>query len=128
VMGRVRASDQVKVLSRAYTPEELLAIIGRCKAMIGVPYHSVVFASSRNVPVIGIDYVSKVARYLRILGLEDFAVEADAPLSAFQSTFDRLWTKRDAIAEQLRSKNRELSQLSEENVRIIREVLYASHG
>lgn len=71
----------------------------------------------------GIGYVSKVGRYMRILGLPEFTVEPEAPLETFRRTFDRLWTDRDRIARGLRAKNQELRALSDENVRIIREVL-----
>jgi polysaccharide pyruvyl transferase WcaK-like protein len=125
VIGRIRAREHVKLLTRNYSPEELLAIIARCRAMIGVPYHSVVFASSRNVPVLGINYVSKVERYLRILGLEEFGVYAGAPFEVFKERFDHLWAERAAITEKLKAKNRELAELADENVRIIHKVLRA---
>jgi polysaccharide pyruvyl transferase WcaK-like protein len=128
VAARIRAGDRVRILARSYSPEELLTIIGRCKALVGVPYHSVVFASSRNVPVIGINYVSKVGRYLRILGLEEFAVDPRASVDLLTEKFDRLWRERDRIAQQLRSRNDELRVLADRNIRIIRNVLLGDGG
>jgi polysaccharide pyruvyl transferase WcaK-like protein len=123
VADRIAHREHVHILDRVYAPEEMLAIISRCKALIGVPYHSVVFASSQAVPVIGINYVSKVERYMRILDLADFTVEAGAPLDAFTQTFDRLWNERDQISKKLRLKNAELRALSDDNIRILRDVL-----
>ena len=123
VADRIAHREHVHILDRVYAPEEMLAIISRCKGLIGVPYHSVVFASSQAVPVIGINYVSKVERYMRILDLADFTVEAGAPLDAFTQTFDRLWNERDQISKKLRLKNAELRALSDDNIRILRDVL-----
>ena len=123
VVSRMRRRADARILSRSYTPEEMLAILSRCKALVGVPYHSIVFASSQEVPVMGIGYVSKVGRYMRILGLPEFTVAPEAPLETFCRTFDHLWTDRDRIARVLRTKNQELRALSDENVRIIRDVL-----
>lgn len=134
VRSGMRHGDDAVVLRRNYAPEELLAIIGQCEAMVGVPYHSVVFASSQNVPVVGINYVSKVRRYLRILGLEEYAVEAriedGLDPAVLDATFDRLWSRRTSIREHLAARNPELHELSDANVRVIRDVLAArrSHG
>lgn len=108
---------------RSYTPPEMLAIISRCAALIGVPYHSIVFASSQNVPVMGVKYVSKVERHMRDLGLEDFAVEAGASFETFRRTFDRLWNQREEISRRLRAMNAELRACSEESIRMIQDLL-----
>jgi hypothetical protein len=123
VASRVVRREGVHILRRSYVPQEMLAIISRCKALIGVPYHSIVFASSQNVPVIGINYVSKVGRYMRTLGLEEFAVEAGASLDTFRLAFDRLWNERERISRDLELKNAELRVLSDDNVRIIKDML-----
>jgi polysaccharide pyruvyl transferase WcaK-like protein len=128
VADRIARREHVHILDRVYAPEEMLAIISRCKGLIGVPYHSVVFASSQAVPVIGINYVSKVERYMRILDLADFTIEAGAPLDAFTQAFDRLWNERDQISKKLRLKNAELRALSDDNIRILRDVLQQDHA
>jgi polysaccharide pyruvyl transferase WcaK-like protein len=123
VASRIARREHVHILERSYSPPEMLAIISRCKALIGVPYHSVVFASSQNVPVIGISYVSKVERYMRILDLADFAVAPGASRGVFGRTFDRLWSERERISRGLQLKNAELRAHSDDNIRIIREML-----
>ena len=123
VASRMTRREDVHILQRSYAPQEMLAVISRCQALIGVPYHSVVFAASQNVPVIGIDYVSKVGRYLRTVGQGDFAVEAGAPREAFGHTFDRLWKGRERISGELELRNTELRALSDENIRIIKDML-----
>lgn len=123
VASRMTRREKVQILQRSYAPQEMLAVISRCKALIGVPYHSVVFAASQNVPVIGVDYVSKVGRYMRTLGLGEFAVEAGASREDFGRTFDRLWKGREGISGELRLRNAELRALSDENIRIIKDML-----
>ena len=128
VAARIARREHVRILSRSYAPEEMLAILSRCRALVGVPYHSVVFASSRAVPVIGISYVSKVERYMRLLGLPEYAIQADAPLEAYKTAFDRLWRDREEISNRLRLKQAELRALSDENIRMIRDVLQKDHA
>lgn len=127
IMQRVQHREQVHLLRRNYSPEEMLTIISKSTAMVGVPYHSIVFASSRNVPVIGINYVSKVARYMRILEMSDYIVDADFEkgfsLETLEAAFDRLWENREAIRHHLKAKNRDLIALSDKNFKLMKQVL-----
>jgi len=119
--------QNARVLQKNYKPEEIITIISKCKAMIGVPYHSIVFASSQNVPVIGINYVSKVGRYMRMLGMEDYAVPArigdGVSLDILKQKFDKLWRNRVSVAKQLEEKNPGLAELSNINISILKKLL-----
>lgn len=130
VVSKVKALDRVRVLERSYAPEEMLAIIGRADALVGVPYHSVVFAASQNVPVLGIHYVSKVERYMKILGLERYSVpatlESGVPFELLRDKFAELWGERDAVRRHLASRNPELARLATSNIDLIKDLLEAS--
>lgn len=119
--------ERIRVLERSYLPEEMLAIIGRADALVGVPYHSVVFAASQHVPMLGVSYVSKIERYMRILGLERFVVpatlEQGLPFELLRDKFDELWRERHAVRAQLAAKNPELARLARRNVELLRELL-----
>lgn len=119
--------QKVRVLRRSYKPEETVAIISKCRALVGVPYHSIVLGSSQNVPVIGINYVSKVGRYMRMLGLDDYIISATiedgVSLSLLKQKFDKLWENRALISGQLDVKNRAMSALSDANISMLKELL-----
>jgi polysaccharide pyruvyl transferase WcaK-like protein len=127
VLSKVKALGRVRVLERSYSPEEMLAIIGHADALVGVPYHSVVFAASQNVPMLGIHYVSKVERYMKILGLERYAVpatlEAGVPFELLRDKFAQLWGERDAVRRHLAARNPELARLANANIEIIKGLL-----
>lgn len=126
----IKHKRNVKILQRTYKPEEIVAIISKCKALIGVPYHSIVFASSQNVPVVGINYVSKVGRYMKMLGLEDYLIPAKirdgVSLEILKQKFDQLWQNKEQISRQLETKNRQLRELSSTNIRILKDLLQAT--
>ena len=121
--------SHVRVLERNYLPEEMLAIIGRADALVGVPYHSVVFAANQNVPMLGVSYVSKIERYMRILDLERFVVPATlehgVSFDQLRDKFDLLWRERHEVRKKLQLQNPELSRRARKNVEILRDLLSA---
>lgn len=127
VLEYIQNKERVKVLKKNYRPEELIKIISKCKALIGIPYHSIVFASSRNVPVIGINYVSKVQRYMTILGMEEYMITAKikdgVSLTMLKHKFDQLWINREQIARSFEDKNRDFYKMSDLNISIIKKLL-----
>jgi polysaccharide pyruvyl transferase WcaK-like protein len=132
VFGKIKNKRNVKILRKNYKPDEIVTIISKCKALIGVPYHSVVFASSRNVPVIGIGYVSKIQRYMKILDLEEYLIPAriedGVSSELLKRKFDQLWENRESIVRHLARKNKILYELANKNISILKGVLYGSEG
>ncbi len=58
------------VLNGPYTYEDLRAVIARCDLLIGMRYHSLVFAAMSGVPLVGISYDPKNDAFLRQIGHE----------------------------------------------------------
>lgn len=127
VIGYIENKDNVRVLHRDYEPEETVAIISKCEGLIGIPYHSIVFASSCNVPVIGINYVSKIQRYMKRLGLEEYSIPAKihegVSIELLKEMFDKLWDNRKDIRNRLKIRNEELESLSYLNISILKDLL-----
>jgi polysaccharide pyruvyl transferase WcaK-like protein len=128
ILENIHHKKRAKVLKKNYGPEEVVKIISKCRALIGVPYHSIVFASSRNIPVIGIGYVSKVRRYMKILGMDEYLIPAKikdgVSLDLLKQSFDKLWMNREHIAEIFRIKNKDLYELSDLNITILEGLLH----
>jgi len=58
------------VLGGPYTYEDLRAVIARCDLIIGMRYHSLVFAAMSGVPLVGLSYDPKNDAFLRQIGQE----------------------------------------------------------
>lgn len=58
------------VLSGPHTYEELRAVIARCDLLVGLRYHSLVFAAMSGVPLVGLSYDPKNDAFLRQIGHE----------------------------------------------------------
>ncbi|MCK5646870.1 MAG: polysaccharide pyruvyl transferase family protein, partial [Anaerolineales bacterium] len=81
VLERVRdymeRRDQVRLISRVFSPETLCSLIGKCSGFLGMRYHSILFALKEQIPVLGLAYDPKVAELLSSAGKQLSIVEPD---------------------------------------------------
>lgn len=52
----------------AWTPEQLLGVISRCRLVVGMRLHSLIFAAAAGVPSLGISYDPKVESFAAATG------------------------------------------------------------
>ena len=54
-----------QVLRKEYGPTELMGLVGRLHAVVGMRLHALIFGAAQYVPVAGVAYDPKVANFLR---------------------------------------------------------------
>lgn len=59
-----------------YPPEIVMSIIQHLKLLIGMRFHSLIFAYRMNIPFIGISYEEKCSNFLQEIGKKIFRVES----------------------------------------------------
>lgn len=59
------------VLTKRYTPAEMLGIVGRVDAMVSMRLHTLIFAAVKNIPMVGIIYDPKIEYYLKELDMPE---------------------------------------------------------
>jgi len=70
VLSRL-ANPEAAIVGQELTPEECLAVVNEFSVLLGMRYHSLVFAIQRGVPAVGIPYDPKVAHLLNEIGRGD---------------------------------------------------------
>jgi polysaccharide pyruvyl transferase CsaB len=111
VRSRMRFQDRAHIFCGAGDPAQLAGAIGSTDVVLGMRYHSVLFAMRQGVPVVGLAYDPKVRRLLRAAGAEEYAIELNeirTPdlIARIESAMDdaglrsRLRSAADEMAEQ----------------------------
>lgn len=59
---------EVSIAPQSETPLEMLEEVSRCDLLIGMRLHSLIYAASQNVPLLGISYDPKIDHFLARLG------------------------------------------------------------
>jgi polysaccharide pyruvyl transferase CsaB len=60
----------VSIAKDAAHPQDMLAEVGRCQLLIGMRLHSLIYAASQCVPIIGISYDPKIDQFLNRLDMK----------------------------------------------------------
>lgn len=76
-MGAEQAPD-VRIASGLEHPQAMLAAVGACDLMIGMRLHSLIYAASQHVPVVGLSYDPKIDQFLSRLNRQA-AISASEP-------------------------------------------------
>ena len=63
------------ILKEEINIDEALNILSQLKFLIGMRLHSLIVASSINIPCIGINYDDKIKEYMRLLEMNDFVLD-----------------------------------------------------
>jgi polysaccharide pyruvyl transferase WcaK-like protein len=67
--------QDMKVIDDDLSPWDVAEIYSKARLLIAIRYHSMVFAISRNTPVVAISYSDKAKLVLSDLGLEDLCLD-----------------------------------------------------
>jgi len=75
LMRRLERKKDLKVITSDLAPSEVKGVIGRLDLLVGMRFHSFVFATSAKTPFVGISYSKKVAAFLNSIGIQALKIE-----------------------------------------------------
>jgi polysaccharide pyruvyl transferase CsaB len=64
---------EARIVENALTPQQMLREVSSCDLMIGMRLHSLIYAASQLVPMVGISYDPKIDHFLHRLGMKPAA-------------------------------------------------------
>lgn len=111
-----------------YEPEnapELIGVLSRAEFVIGMRLHSIIFASSAAVPVVGLSYDRKVSSMMKALG-QPFVVELDDAEGIGEKTHRcvrEIMTNRDSICAELSSRAADMRLRCKNDLKTVHELL-----
>jgi polysaccharide pyruvyl transferase CsaB len=114
----------VHTLSGNLSAEQTAAIIGACDMLVGMRFHSILFAMLAATPAVAIAYDPKVRSLAHFAGHEDLCLEMTA-LSDLSRVMDSAWTRRETLRESSRRTVAALKPLAEKNADLACELLTA---
>lgn len=98
------------------TAAELCGLMGRCAFVIGTRLHTLIFAASMGVPMIGISYDPKIDAFLDYIGQSRFACDTRTLMPGqLESLADSLLAESDVIRAALPGRADALRALARED-------------
>lgn len=100
--------SRVEMVRGVTHPQDMLAQVAECDLLIGMRLHSLIYAASQFVPMVGISYDPKIDQFLHRLGMKAAASTARFDVDAFAAEAQRLLAGREAWAASSRAAIEEL--------------------
>lgn len=100
--------SRVEMVRGVTHPQDMLAQVAECDLLIGMRLHSLIYAASQFVPMVGISYDPKIDQFLHRLGMKAAASTARFDADDFAAEAQRLLAGREAWAASCRAAIEEL--------------------
>lgn len=113
---RSRMKHPSSIIARMYSPELILGLTGRTELMIGMRLHSVIYAASQCVPLLGLVYEPKVDAFLKEIGQPSAGTINRLYCNSMCRQIDSIWQNRDRIREELRQSKKRLMIMAQANI------------
>ncbi len=115
-------TGECHVLSHTGPAGEVIGLLGRCRAVVAMRLHALIFASGQGIPLVGIAYDDKVTAFLRYMEQELFVPFETVDVQTLTRLIDRAMAQAEDHEERLRAVAR-LRELELRNVEILKEML-----
>ena len=104
VIDRLGADhSQIERVSGITHPQDMLAQVAACDLLIGMRLHSLIYAASQYVPMVGISYDPKIDQFLHRLGMRAAASTGHFDAEAVAAESLRLLDQRQSWAASTRA-------------------------
>lgn len=100
---------------RDYRVPEILGLMKDSQAVVGMRLHSLIYAASLNVPVVGIVYDTKVEGFLNYIGQPFMETVEGISLESLFEKITYVMHRRDSIAQDLDERMTELRKLTKKD-------------
>ena len=107
------------LLSKPYGPLEMLEIFAEIDFLIGVRFHSLVFAAIHNCPFVAINYDPKINGLLSQYGLNSQVLIGDLTADRLERICATVWQNKEDFKQILEQRGEELYQLAEKNIEML---------
>ena len=113
------------ILKSCLDAEDIVAVTGKCRFMIAMRLHSLIYAASMCVPTVAVSYDPKVSGFMKYLGMTDYVdaenFEAFKLCEAFKKVSDNEEKIRAELAENLETLKIKAKENAQIACRLIRE-------
>ncbi len=121
VLNKIDRKDRFSVLEKEYAPDELKGLLSQLDLLIAMRLHTLLIASDQGIPLIAFDYAPKLRSFMSSIGREEYLIPTeDLDVPTIMTTVQKAMTDPGWND---RGKVRALCLRSQENIRLIVEVL-----
>lgn len=99
---KLMSTHEFLVLEGKHNPLDVLSIIGEMDLVIGMRFHSLVFSAVQNIPMVTINYDTKIEGLMKILGLKEFICNPQDTPSTLINNVENLLSRKREVKKNLK--------------------------
>ncbi len=111
------------VLRQKYNVEEIMGVIKELEIILAMRLHSLIYAATQEVPMVGLSYDPKIDGILKSLGMEHILNVEDFTFDELVEKLDIVWKNRSDLRDKLKEQDIELKNKAISNVIMALELL-----
>ncbi len=104
------------LIENQYSVEEMMGIISNLELIVAMRLHSLVYAATQAVPMIGLVYDPKVKGFMNSINQDSMCDVDELEIVDLCTKFDKVWKKKDSIKEELKSTREKFRKKAQQNV------------
>ena len=111
-----KMKNNASIVTKMYSPDIILGLTARLKLMVGMRLHSIIYAATQCIPLIGLVYEPKVAAFLKEINQPSAGSMDDLNTDEICEQLDKIWNNQSEIREQLKDSKKHLSIMAQANL------------
>ena len=111
------------VLSEQYNVEEIMGIIKEMEIIIAMRLHSLIYAATQQVPMVGLSYDPKINGILHSIGMDYICDVRGLNYNDLVEKINYVWNNRTELKERLIKQDEELKTKALSNVTMALDLL-----
>lgn len=117
VMEEVKTKDCF-VLRDRYNVEEIMGVINKLDLIVAMRLHSLIYAATQEVPIVGLSYDPKVEGILSSLGMKNMCHVDDLEYEELIENINFVWEMKEELKNRLKIQDKELKEKALSNVQM----------
>ncbi|MCF6465473.1 polysaccharide pyruvyl transferase CsaB [Clostridium sp. Cult2] len=115
ILERV-TSQNCYIISNKYNVEDIMGIIKRLEIIVAMRLHSLIYAATQNVPMVGIVYDPKIEGFLKSINMGNMCPVEDVKDTRLIANIDYVWQYRQDLKKELKELDIKMREEALKNV------------
>ncbi len=111
------------VLSNKYSVEDIMGIINGLEMIIAMRLHSLIYAASQGVPMVGLIYDPKIEGFLRSIDMDYMCYVEDMDYDELIENIDYVWNNREKLKFKLKKLDQHMKEKAVKNAHMALDLL-----
>ena len=116
-------NDDCYILKEKYSVEEIMGVIKKLDLIIAMRLHSLIYAATQSVPMVGLVYDPKVEGILDSIGMKFMSNVESLSYEELISNIDHVWNNKEEIKLELEKQDEKLKNMALRNISLANEKL-----